>query len=65
MARFRAAAAAAEAQLGTERREAERCRDELKQALTAMEAARDRRAVKDAMDAAERRAELASWRQGC
>ena len=60
MARFRAAAAAAEAQLGTERREAERCRDELKQALTAMEAARDRIAQsKDAMDAAERRAELA------
>ncbi len=61
--RFRTAAATAEAQLGTARRDAERCRDELKQALTAMEAARDRIAQsKDAMDAAERRAEAARVR---
>jgi hypothetical protein len=60
MARFRAAAATAEAQLGTARRDAERCREELKQALTAMEAARDRIAQsKDATDASERRAEAA------
>ena len=60
LARYRGAAATAEAQLLTARRDADRCREELKQVLMAMEAARDRVAQsKDSMDSAERKSAAA------